>query len=91
MNPLNNESLMHDKHDSHIIRHWIPVKQRIEFKICVLVFECRLNEAPVRDAACGPTPNGLIRDSIMIFLDVCPFAPDLTVLLFPVQHFGTVY
>ena len=27
--------------------HWLPVKQRIEFKICVLVFKCRLNEAPV--------------------------------------------
>ena len=40
--------------------HWLPVKQRIEFKICELVFKCRLNEAPslpLRDAACGPTPN----------------------------------
>jgi len=27
--------------------HWLPVKQRIEFKICVLVFKCRSNEAPV--------------------------------------------
>ena len=27
--------------------HWLPVKQRIKFKIYVLVFKCRLNEAPV--------------------------------------------
>ena len=27
--------------------HWLPVKQRIELKIYVLVFKCRLNDAPV--------------------------------------------
>ena len=26
--------------------HWLPVRQRIEFKICVLVFKCRFKEAP---------------------------------------------
>ena len=78
--------------------HWLPVKQRIEFKICVLVFKCRSNEAPVylsemlhavqrrRD-----TTSVLIRDSTMTFLDVHPFALDRAVLLFPARHFGTVY
>ena len=80
--------------------HWLPVKQRIEFKICVLVFKCRSSEAPVylsemlhtvqlnarRDTTSVP-----IRDSTMTFLDVPPFAPDLAVLQFPVRHYGTVY
>ena len=26
--------------------HWLPVKQRIEYKICMLVYKCRRNEAP---------------------------------------------
>ena len=27
--------------------HWLPVKQRIYYKICMLVYKCRRNEAPV--------------------------------------------
>ena len=26
--------------------HWLPAKQRIEYKICMLVYKCRRNEAP---------------------------------------------
>ena len=26
--------------------HWLAVKQRIEYKICMLVYKCRQNEAP---------------------------------------------
>ena len=75
--------------------HWLPVKQRIEFKFCVLVFKCRLNEAPVYLSEMLPMVQRptrynlvLIRDSTMTFLDVRPFAPDLAVLLFPDRYSG---
>ena len=27
--------------------HWLPIHLRISYKICVLVFKCRSNEAPI--------------------------------------------
>ena len=81
--------------------HWLPVKQRIEFKICVL--DCSFSSADstrlqstsprccIRSNARRDTTSVLMRDTIMTFLYVHQFAPDLAVSRFPVRHFETVY
>ena len=55
--------------------HWLPVKQRIWFKIMLLTFKCLIGKAPVylRDMAERYMPNRTLRSSNALLLKVPRF------------------
>ena len=77
--------------------HWLPVKQRIKFKIkCVLVFKCKINEAPAYLSEMLHRVVCLVRYNFRsdTRLDCDMFLRSLqalVVLLLPVRHSGIVY
>ena len=77
--------------------HWLPVQQRIEYKVCVLVYKCLHQAAPTYLAElCSPVSESANRVTSVQLLGVTlqfyvPEQRDTAkdVSLFLVQHSGT--